>query len=95
MLTEKELSEQIAAIEAAPASWQNVERLAALYTIQEHNKRVTDVVTVEAVDDEEKSDFLKCASKCGCIWSILDELMTTLAVLQPRLYSSVMRKISE
>lgn len=49
----------------------------------------------EAVMIDSDTDFAKAVSKLpqSTAWDIMDELMSTLAVLNPRLYASAMRKI--
>ena len=50
-------------------------------------------VNIDAAD----SDFLKAVSgkDAGAVWKIMDELMESLHVMQPRTYSAVMRQLRE
>lgn len=50
-------------------------------------------VVVDAAD----SDFLMAVSgkDAGAAWKIMDELMESLQVMQPRTYSAVMRRLRE
>lgn len=50
-------------------------------------------VIIDAAD----SDFLKAVSgkSTGAAWKIMDELMESLQVMQPRTYSAVMRQLRE
>lgn len=50
---------------------------------------------VEAVMIDSDTDFAKAVSKLpqSTAWNIMNELMSTLAVLNPKLYASAMRKI--
>lgn len=50
-------------------------------------------VNIDAAD----SDFLKAVSgkDAGAAWKIMDELMESLQVMQPRTYSAVMRRLRE
>lgn len=43
------------------------------------------------------SDFLKAVfgKKASSAWTVMDELMDTLHVVNPKVYESVMRKIKE
>lgn len=50
--------------------------------------------TVDYISDTEFSQAVH-GQDSGDMWAIMDELMTTLAVLYPRLYDSVLRKIRE
>ena len=47
------------------------------------------------LDVDGKSDFTKAVNgrKLEDVWPIIDELMITLQVIQPRLYNAVMAKI--
>ncbi len=77
--------------------------LAAFYTIYDHlygNKEKEDnVVTLKQEDSIVKqygeSEFLTKIAGMNPedAWLLMDELMTTLQVLNPRLYSQVMSKI--
>ncbi len=42
------------------------------------------------------SDFLQAISdkECPAVWAVMDDLMDTLRVANPRVYNGVMRKIS-
>ena len=50
-------------------------------------------VIIDAAD----SDFLKAVSgkSTGAAWKIMDELMESLHVMQPRTYNAVMRQLRE
>lgn len=50
-------------------------------------------VIIDAAD----SDFLKAVSgkSTGAAWKIMDELMESLHVMQPRTYNAVMRQLQE
>ena len=50
-------------------------------------------VIIDAAD----SDFLKAVSgkDAGAAWKIMDELMESLQVMQPRTYNAVMRRLRE
>lgn len=52
-------------------------------------------VEAEPVMINSDTDFARAANKLtqDTAWNIMDELMSTLAVLNPRLYASTMRKI--
>lgn len=43
------------------------------------------------------SDFLKAIEGCSqdSVWKIMDELMSSMAVIQPRIYDQVMRRIRD
>ena len=52
-------------------------------------------VETEAVIIDSDTDFARAVNKLpqSTAWNIMNELMSTLAVLNPKLYASVMRKI--
>lgn len=49
------------------------------------------------VDYDGESEFLQVihGKPAASVWAIIDELMSTLQVINPRLYDGVMRKIAE
>lgn len=102
MVTERELREAIRECESAPASLQSLEKLAVFYTIYDKNfvnnaessEKPTKSIDVQPISD---SEFMRLI--VGKDWTyllvILDELMDTVKILQPRLYDAVMRKLRE
>ena len=102
MFTERELCDAIKECENAPASFQNCEKLAVFYSLYD---RLFAEKTDESgrnnagieVQTTANSEFLQAIA--GRDWTsllmILDELMDTIKVLQPRLYSAVMQKLQE
>lgn len=102
MVTERELREAIRECESAPASLQSLEKLAVFYTVYdkkfadntESSEKPTKSIDVQPISD---SEFMRLL--VGKDWTsilvILDELMDTVKILQPRLYEAVMRKLRE
>lgn len=109
MLNDKEIALWISRLETEDSSWANYEKLAALYTIKAHQNGAVNMPQIaeysaasapvamraETVGDYGDSDFLQTVSACSPAkaWSIMDELMSTLQVVNPRAYNSVMRKL--
>ncbi len=106
MITETELLEAIRECENAPSSYQNCERLAVFYSLRdklygkpEEQQPAAQEQTAEFMlqTDKSGSEFMRAIS--GKDWTsllaILDELMDTIKILQPRLYDAVMRKLQE
>lgn len=99
MITVRELDGAIRECENAPTSYQNCEKLATFYTILDHiTEEPQDEYSYDApngIDDFGESDFLQAVKgrNEAEIWSILDELMDTILITNPRLYQGVMRKI--
>lgn len=50
--------------------------------------------TVDYSSDTEFAETIK-GRKPDLVWPVLDELMTTLQVVQPRLYAAVIRKLKD
>ncbi len=101
MLSRRSLLEAIAECEEGNDSYQNCQKLATLYTLYDHlyGEAVPTKETVQEtlIDDYGDSDFLKTVSgkKAETVWSIIDETMSTLQAIQPRLYDAVLRKLKE
>lgn len=103
MFNKAELLDAIDELEMSPATYQNAEKLATfyllydhLYTRQEPQSRVETVHEV-IIDEHGTSEFLQAAEgkPAEAIWRILDELMTAVQALQPRLYEATIQKISD
>ncbi|RKJ40228.1 hypothetical protein D7X94_08770 [Acutalibacter sp. 1XD8-33] len=79
--------------------------LSALYTIRdrlagegqrppEERRAVPQELPLEA-EQYGETEFLRTVSRKdpGAAWTVMDELMETLQVMNPRIYASVMRKL--
>ena len=98
MILIDEINGEIAKLEAQTQTYQTIERLAALYTVRDHNTiPTTQIMPAEpsAVNVEATSPFLaRCAGEPVCeIMAIMDELMSTIQVLMPKLYDGVMQRL--
>lgn len=102
MIDEKELRLWIARLECEESSWPNYEKLAALYTIQDHQTEdprnfptMYSAAPADTVGDYGDSDFLRAVAgkEPAKVWAVMDELMGTLYAVNERVYNSVMRKI--
>lgn len=109
MLNEQEINEEIAALEnKRNHSATDCANLANLYSIRDHAFRRTELdqhisaysqasapIATSVLDNYGDSDFLLVVS--GKVpadaWGIMDDLMDTLRVVNPRVYESVMRKM--
>lgn len=102
MFSKSELLDAIEDLEMAPATYQNAEKLATFYTLYDHlYVRKEPVSRIESineviVDDYGDSEFLQAVAgrKADQIWMVMDELMETVKVLQPKLYQAVIDKIN-
>ncbi len=101
MIPEKELLRAINDCEKNLNSLQGCEKLSALYTVYDHlygepvmyeNVHVTAETVIKTGKDNE---FFKVVDgkEAGKIWDIIDELMESVRLIQPRLYEAVIKKI--
>jgi len=111
VITENDLQEAIAECEGQRNPTANTcIKLAAFYTIREHLFGRKDDPPVRysylpapeqipqtAVAYEGDTEFSQAIAgrDPAEIWAIMDELMSTLQIVNPRLYAGVMRKIAE
>lgn len=103
MLTEAELTDAIGVLCGGKHSIQNVEKLAAVYTVKDHLYPQAQPIEsgYSAANNDEQvglygnSEFLTAISRKKPVdaWLLMDELMQTLYAVNPRLYDGVMRKI--
>ena len=83
-----EINSEIAKLEALPASYATIEKLAWLYIVRDH--------LVEPMPDLNGSEFLCACRKRGTaqVMEVMDELMATIQVLHPRLHDAVLEKLN-
>lgn len=107
MLDPKEIDIEIARLEYGESSYPAYAKLANLYTIRNQMQKrepetrtyetsysaaAADPTLVEAYGD---SEFISAISGLNQsdVWAVMDDLMDTLQVANPRVYNGVMRKI--
>ena len=101
MFSKSQLLDAIEELEASPATYQNAEKLATFYTLFDHLyiqkeplQRIesTREVTIDRYGD---SVFLTAITdkKADDIWMVMDELMQTIQILNPRLYRATLDRI--
>ena len=100
MINLDEVNGEIAKLEAQPATYVTIERLAWLYIVRDHitlstAREIVSETNTGVIPEAGTSDFLMaCAGKpIASIMQIMDELMDTTQVLQPRIYNSVLKKV--
>ena len=103
MFTKAELIDAINELEEGRHSIQNCAKLAAIYTVLDHLYPPEEMLkgysgenkTSYYIEDYGKSEFLQAIAGRDPrdMWLLMDELMQTLSVINPRLYDGVMRKI--
>lgn len=93
----------IAEWEAKDLTFLVVERLAWLYIVRDNalmrskDEEVKEPATLPEVAISNGSEFMEACSKADIkkVWSVLDEAMETLKVIQPKLYEAIIRKLKE
>lgn len=107
MLDPKEIDIEIARLEYGESSYPAYAKLANLYTIRNqmqkqepetrsyesaYSSAPADPALVEAYGD---SDFIAAISGLNQaeVWEIIDDLMDTLRVTNPRVYNGIMRRL--
>lgn len=108
MITEHDLKEAIAECEGTRNPTANTcLKLAAFYQLkdrmfpetspQEVRREIPQYSYAPSAVEREQSDFLQAADGMDHdkLMSIMDELMTTVQVMIPKLYAGVMRKLTE
>ena len=88
MIDLNEINGEIAKLENEPLSYGNIQKLAWLYTVRDHASRPV----IECYGD---SECMKaCAGKpMNEVMLVVDELMDTLQIIQPRLYAAVINRL--
>ena len=103
MFTKNQLIEAIDELEMSPATYQNAEKLATFYQLYDHlytqrepERRIesTREVTIDRYGD---SEFLQAieGQQAKAAWATMDELMSTIRALQPKLYQATIDRIRE
>lgn len=105
MIDEKEVRAWISRLECEDSSWSNYEKLAVLYAIQNrHSAPVAEAAPAYSmaaapaatVGEYGDSDFLRAVAGTDPerAWTVMDELMDNLRIVNERVYNSVMRKLA-
>lgn len=103
MFSKRELLDAIDELEASPATYQNAEKLATFYSLYDHlyiekepMSRIESVREVK-IDRYGDSEFLEAITDKNPedIWMVMDELMSTLQALNPRLYQATLDRIKQ
>ncbi len=103
MITERELLQAIRECEADPITSSKVGKLANLYVIYDHlyGNPMRGYSGASAPDDVIRTDggseFLDYVDgrRADRVWRILDELMDAVKTLHPRMYDTVLDKLSD
>ena len=93
MISIEEISGEIAKLESQPATYATIERLSWLYVVRDH--LTVPAVTESGIPGGDSEYFCACAGKSIAeVMAVMDELMSALMVIQPRLYAAVLAKLS-
>ena len=94
MINIDEVNGEIARLEAQPTTMVTVEKLAALYVVRDH-LTISPPVTGDSIPQGESEYYCACAGHTICeVMGVMDDLMSALMVIQPRLYSAVLSKLN-
>jgi hypothetical protein len=103
MFSKRELLEAIDELEASPATYQNAEKLATFYSLYDHlyvekepMSRIESVREVK-IDRYGDSEFLEAITDKNPekVWKVIDELLSILQTLNPRLYEATIDRIKQ
>ena len=100
MVNIDEINGEIAKLESQPTTYVVLERLAWLYIVRDHitlnAEPMVKTNIVEKTVPCGDSDFMRlCAGKpIEQVMSVMDEAVETLSIIQPKLYSAVMGRLS-
>lgn len=99
MFSKRELLDAIKECEKEPKNYPDCAKLATFYAIYDHlyPDKAIEQVEETSVGDNGDTEFLKALSGCNAkdAWLVMDDLMSTIRVMQPRLYDGVLMKIEQ
>ena len=86
----REINDEIRRLEGETQTHQTISIMAALYTVRDHAG-----ASESAVHIEPTSEFLMACACCrnDSVLAVMDELMSLLQAIQPKLYDGVMRRL--
>lgn len=92
MIPEKDILDAIAEVERQPDTFEKAAKLATFYSLLDH---IPHGGYSGDAGDYGNSEFLIAirGKDLSHVWSVMDELMDAVAILMPRLYDGVMRKL--
>ena len=98
MINIEEVNGEIARLESQPTTMVTIEKLASLYIVRDHltiSPVTAAPVTGDGIPQGESEYYCACAGKTiSEVMGVMDDLMNTLMVIQPRLYSAVMLRLN-
>lgn len=96
MISLDKINETILELERSDTTFSTCEKLAACYTVRDHLQQYN-VAPETKVTQEGSSEFIQAINgkNPDRLWPIMDELMQTVAMLQPRIYEKVIDRIRD
>lgn len=101
MFTKAELLDAIDELEESPGTYQDCEKLATFYSLYDHlygSKRPqVETVRQTIINEYGDSEFYKAVAGAEAeqVFGILDELMQSVKLLQPRLYDATIAELKD
>lgn len=101
MFSKAELLDAIDEMEMCPSTYQNCEKLATFYSLYDHlygDKRpILETIQQTVIQKFGDSDFLRSVEGADAekVFGILDELMESIKLLQPRLYEATLAELRD
>ena len=99
MITLREVLQSLDELEELPHNWDTAQKLAVMLVLRDHLGGEEPAVSRDAGPAEPHipadSEVLQLAlgGDPDRVWAVLDELMSTLEAMQPRIYAGVMRRL--
>lgn len=102
MITLREVESALDELEELPHNWDTAQKLAVMLALREYLTQSPEPEKSRDAGPAEPqipadSAFLQLAlgNDPVRVWAVLDELMSTLEVIMPRMYEGVMRRLRE
>lgn len=101
MISLDQISGEIASLEEEKPTYAAMQKLSALYIVRDHmilgDEKEPQIIVSGKIPMISETEFSKIIYDRDTkeILTVLDELMETLRMIQPRLYEAVMRKIEK
>lgn len=101
VITVEQINGEIAALGEERPTYQVMEKLAALYTVRDHlvlgiESKAQEVTCTNEIPHISDTDFGKAieGKDQKDVWPVMDELASTLSLVQPKLYEGLMNKLT-
>lgn len=99
MLTKRELLNAIKELEESTPTYEKCKKLVTFYTLYDYmyGEPKNEIGEEKVVGSYGESEFMNTikGKDTAKVWEVMDELMSTLYVLNPKLYQGVLVKLAE